>query len=337
MAKRGNQKLKIIYILDILKRFSDEENPMNASQISEKLLEYGIEAERKSIYNDIASLEEYGCDIIKTNDKRGGWFIGEREFEVPEIFLLCDAVRSAKFISVKKTREIINKLHKMLSAAQVKSRSNSVFFAVDGKCTNEELYYSIDSINKAINLKKKIKLTYSSRSFDSNREVMQNEKEMIISPYALSWQDDHYYLVCNYTKYDNLLQLRVDRMRDVEILDETIRHFSEVSEYTEFFDIADYTNKLFMMHGGELCDIELRCNKKITEQVLDRFSEKIFIKNVTDDEFSFTIKAAISEALVTWIINYGDKLTVKKPEILRNMVKERAQKVLSNYSEDENL
>lgn len=334
MAKRGNQKLKIIYILDILKRYSDQENSLNAVEIAEKLLDYGIEAERKSIYNDIASLEDYGADIIKTTDKRGGWFIGDREFEVPEIFLLCDAVRSAKFISVKKTREIISKLHKMLSISQVKKRENSVFFSVDGKCTNEELYYNIDSINEAIEKRKQIKLVYSLREFGKDREVLQKSKEMTVNPYALSWQDDHYYLVGNHVKYDNLIHLRVDRITKVEILGTDVRHFSEVSEYTEFFDIADYANKLFMMHGGELCDIELRCNKKIAERVLDRFSEKIFIKNVTDEEFSITVKAALSEALVTWIINYGEDITVKKPEILKNMIIERARNVLSNYSEE---
>lgn len=331
MAKRGNQKLKIVYVLDILKRFSDEENPLNASEIAEKLLDYGIEAERKSIYNDILSLEEYGCDIIKTVDKRGGWFIGDREFEVPEIYLLCDAVRSAKFISAKKTRELVAKLHKMLSVFQVKRRENAVFFSVDTKCENEELYYNIDKINRAIETKRKIKLIYSSRELGGDRQISKIHKEMTLSPYALAWQDDHYYLVGNYDKYDNLIHLRVDRISKVDILDSKVRHYSEVSDYTEYFDIADYTNKLFMMHGGELCEIEFSCNRKIAEQVLDRFGEKIFIKNVTAERFEFSVNAAISEALVTWIINFGENLTVKKPETLKNMIKERAQKVLSNY------
>lgn len=331
MAKRSNQKLKLIYTLDILKKYSDEQNPLNAREIAQKLLDYGIEAERKSIYNDIACLEEYGCDIIKDN---GGWFIGDREFEVPEIYLLCDAVRSAKFISTKKTRELISKLHNMLSVFEVKKRENSVFFSVDEKCTNEELYYNIDKISNAIQSKKQIKLIYSSRGFSSLREVKLEKREMIVNPYAMTWQDDHYYLVGNHTKYDNLLHLRLDRISAVEMLDSDVRHFSEVSEYTDFFDIADYTKKLFMMHSGELCDIELCCNKKIIEQVLDRFTENIFIKNVTEQSFSFKVPAVISEALVTWIINYGENLTVIKPEKLRNMVIERAQQVLKNYSEE---
>ncbi len=332
MARGRNQKLKLIYVLDILKRYSDEENPLNAVDIAEKLKEYDIEAERKAIYDDIANLEQYGCDIIKTATPKKGWFIGDREFEVPEIYLLCDAVRSARFISAKKTRELISKLHSMLSVNQLNRNKESVFFTMSDKCENEEIYYSIDKISSAIKSNKRIKLVYSSRVIDESRKAAKNSKEMVINPYALTWQDDCYYLIGNYSKYDNLIHLRLDRISKVELLETKVRHFSEVSEYTEFFDVADYTNKLFGMYSGESVDVELRCNRKISEQVFDRFSENIFIKKVTDTHFEITVKAAVSEALVTWVINYGENLTVLKPEILRDMVKDRAEKVLKNYS-----
>ncbi len=330
MPKKPRQKLKLIYTLEILKRYSDEDNPLNAAEISEKLSNYGIEAERKSIYDDIACLEEYGCDIIKSDSPKG-WFIGDREFEVPEIYLLCDAVRSAKFISAKKSGELIGKLNSMLSVNQVKRRENSVYFGAADKCGNEELYYNIDKISTALEQDRQIKLTYSSRYFDSERQIKHFEKEMQINPYALTWQDDHYYLIGNHTKYDNLIHLRLDRISSVEILDTKARHYSEVSAYTAYFDTADYTKKLFGMHGGSLTEVELCCKRTITEQVLDRFSEKIFIKKVTDNEFCFTVKAALSDALVTWIINYGSDLKVNSPDTLRDMVKKRAETVLKNY------
>lgn len=250
---------------------------------------------------------------------------------MPEIYLLCDAVRSARFISAKKTRELILKLHSMLSINQAIRNKSSVYFTAADKCGNEGLYYNIDKISSAIEHRKQIKLVYSSRSLNSSREIIRDSKEMVINPYALTWQDDYYYLVGNHTKYDNLLHLRLDRIISVEITGNPARHFSEVSEYTEFFDTADYTNKLFGMYSGELCEIELRCNNSITEQVLDRFSENIYIKKKDDNEFSFTVKAALSKALVTWIINYGADLKVQKPEILRDMVKNRAREVLENY------
>ncbi len=330
MPKHARQKLKLLYTLEVLKKFSDEENPMNSAKIAEKLSTYGIEAERKSIYDDIACLEDFGCDIIKADGNKG-WFIGDREFEVPEIYLLCDAVRSAKFISAKKTGELISKLNSMLSTNQVKQRENSVYFGTMEKCTNEELYYNIDKITSALQKRLQIKLTYSSRYFNESREIKYNKKEMIINPYALSWQDDHYYLIGNHSKYDNLIHLRLDRISAVKVLDTKARHYSEVSDYKEYFDTADYTDKLFGMYSGDMTEVELCCNKSITEQVLDRFSENIFIKKVTDNEFCLTIKAAISDALVTWIINYGSNIKVNSPEVLRNMVKERAKTVLENY------
>lgn len=330
MARKENQKLKLICILDILKKYSDEDHPLNATKITEYLEELEISAERKSVYNDIKILEDYGCDIIKSSK---GWFIGCRDFEIPEIYLLADAVRSARFISSKKSRELLNKLNSMLSIHQAKRLKNSVFFASNDKSGNEEIYYSIDKISTAIENRKQIKLSYSSRFFSKERTVERRYKEMLINPYALTWQDDHYYLIGNYAKYDNLIHLRLDRINSVTVTEKEIRHFSEVSEYKDFFDTADYTKKLFSMFTGEITDIHFRCNKNITEQVLDRFTENIFITDVTEQEFSFRVKAVISDALVTWIINYGKDLTVLKPDNLKEMIKNRALDVLSNYGD----
>ena len=334
MAKQSGQKLKLLHILDILKKYSDEDHPINASQIAERLSDRGIVAERKSIYDDILNLEDYGYDIIKAPSNKGGWFLGEREFEVPEIYLLSDAVKSAKFISASKTRDLLSKLKNMLSSYEANKRQNAVYFNTFSKCSNEELFYSIDEINRAIENKKQISFIYSSRGFDNNRNIIKKEKEMTVNPYALTWQDDHYYLVGNHNKYDNLLHLRLERMSKVKMLDTASRHFSEVCPYTEFFDIADYTEKLFGMYGGECSEVELCCDKSIVEQVLDRFGEQVFIKNVTETTFSFTVKLRISEALVTWILNYGEKITVKKPQFLSNMIVERINNVLKNYSEE---
>lgn len=335
LAKQSNQKLKIIYVLDILKRYSDEDNPLNSAQIADRLKGMGIQAERKSIYDDISQLQLYGCDIIKSSGVKKGWFVGDREFEVPEIYLLSDAVRTAKFISAKKTRELLSKLSGMLSVNQAKRREKGVFFGTTEKSGNEGIYYNIDKISRAIENREQIRVEYSSRQFDENRTVRRISKEMYINPYALCWQDDHYYLIGNHSKYDNLIHLRLDRMDSVELTGRPARHFSCVSDYRDFFDTADYTYKLFGMHSGELMETELVCSRRITEQVLDRFGQDIFITNVTDREFTFRIKAAVSEALVTWIINYGGDLRVKKPQQLKDMVTQRAKAVLKNYTDGE--
>lgn len=330
MSKKSNQKLKLICVLDVLRKFSDEENPLSANEISEHLLAQGIEAERKSIYADIEALIDYGYDIVRSFSGKKGFFLGSRDFEEAEIFLLSDAVRTARFISPKKTRQLLSKLDSMLSSGQVARREKNVYFDAAQKCGNEEIFYNIDTISKAISQKQQVVFNYTSREL-KGREFVNIIKPMQVSPYALTWQDDHYYLICNYEKYDNLLHLRLDRITKANICETASRHFSQVSEYKDYFDIADYTNRLFGMHSGNLVTIELCCKREMAKMVSDRFSENIFITNVTETEFCFSYKAAISEALVTYILNFGDGIKVIKPQQLKDMIVDRTKKVLNMY------
>ncbi len=329
MPKSWRQKLKILYVLEILKKYSDEEHPLTATKICEYLASEGIEAERKSIYSDIEALCDSGYDILRSYSPKG-FFMASREFEEAEIYLLCDAVRTAKFISPRKTRELVKKLGSMLSEPERRKREKDVYWSPLQKCVNEEIFYNIDTISRAIGENKKVSFNYVSREF-VGREFQNVVKTRKVSPYALTWQDDHYYLICNYEKYDNLMHLRLDRITKAEVSSEKARHFSEVSEYTDFFDVADYTSKLFGMFTGEIGTIELCCKREIAKTVADRFSENIFITNVTEKEFCFSYEAALSEALVTFIMNFGDGIKVVKPQLLKDMITDRAQKILNIY------
>lgn len=331
MGGRNGQKLKLLYIIEILKSETDEDHPLSATEICDKLAAWDVTAERKAIYDDIDKLIDFGFDIIKTRTPKSGFFLASREFEIPEIYLLTDAVRTAKFISPKKTRELVAKLDGMLSRYQAKKRNKAIFVDNTGKCTNEEIYYTIDTINEAIENRKKISLKYGIRALNDNREIVTVYNERVVSPYAMTWQDDHYYLICNNEKYNNLLHLRIDRMKTVEQTNDKIRPFSEVSDYTDVFDIADYTQKLFGMYSGDLKDVELKCSKKYIEQIADRFSENIFIRNVTDTHFNITVKAVESPALVTWIMNYGDGIEVLAPDSLKELIINRTKSILNLY------
>lgn len=329
MSKSWGQKLKLIAVLDVLREHSDEENPITASAICDLLAERGITAERKSVYADIEALTDYGYDIVRSYSPKG-FFLGSREFEEAEIYLLSDAVRTAKFISPKKTRVLVKKLGSLLSRGQRKKREKDIYFNPSQKCSNEEIFYNIDTISQAIRQNKMVEFDYVSREL-KGREFVDVIKKLWVSPYALTWQDDHYYLICNFQKYDNLVHMRLDRMSKVKIRKETARHFSEVSEYTDFFDVADYTNKIFGMYTGNIQTIELCCKKKLAKTVVDRFSENIFITNVTDDEFCFSYKAAVSDALVTFLLNFGDEIKVINPQNLKEMIVNRAEKVINMY------
>ena len=331
MAARSGQKLKLLYIVDILRKYSDEDHPISAAEICSKLSLFNVTAERKSVYNDIEQLIFYGYDIIKTRTPKAGFFLGSREFEIPEISLLTDAVKTAKFISAKKTRELISKLEAMQSIYQLNSLNKGIYFDVDSKTKNEEIYYTIDTVSRAIENKKQIKFEYNVRTINENKEITISSSQKIISPYAMTWQDDHYYLIGNYEKYDNLIHLRIDRMHKVEITDKNSRSFSEVSDYKSVFDVADYTKRLFGMYTGNIENIELKCSREILEQVVDRFGDSIFITKLTDKTFNINYKAVVSEALVTWIINFGNKIEAVSPENLREMVKERLYRVIELY------
>ncbi|MBO4734077.1 MAG: WYL domain-containing protein, partial [Clostridia bacterium] len=250
MASGASQKLKLLYIIKILEEYSDEEHPLSSTFIIQKLEAYGISAERKAIYDDIECLQEFGLDIIKTRNPKAGYFLADREFELPEIYLLEDAVRTAHFISEKKTRDLCKKLDKKLSVHQLDRNKSGIYINTDGKTKNESIFYNIDTISRAIENRRKITFKYGVRQLNGRREIETVYKDRTVSPYALTWQDDHYYLICNYDKYDNLLHLRVDRMKSVAETDEQYRRFSEVSKYTDTFNVADYTQSLFDMFAG---------------------------------------------------------------------------------------
>lgn len=331
MEARRNGKLKILYIVDILRKYSDEEHPLNATEICHYLQDYDIYAERKAIYDDLENLIDYGFDIIKTRSPRAGVFLASREFELPELYLLTDAVQAADFITPKKTRELVQKLDAMMSREQARVREKSTYIEYKRKCHNEEIYISIDTARQAIESKKKLSLRYINKALGEGRSIVEKEKHFTVSPYALIWTEDHYYLVCNNEKYDNLMHLRLDKMKSVSILDEPFRHFSEITSYKERFDTADYAMKTFNMFGGELCEIELRASERLLDQAVDRFSEDIHIIDRSNGKFSFRIKALVSEGLIGWLMQFGDEIEVVSPALLRENIKEKVRSISSLY------
>ena len=331
MAARLNQKLKILYILDILKKYSDEETPINATEICEKLFSLGVTAERKSIYSDIDALIDYGYDIIKTRTPRFGYFLAEREFELPEIYLLADAVRSADFITPKKTRELLLKFDSLLSVNQAAKHRRTTYISAQHKGKNEEIFYNIDKINSATEKGVKIKTTYCKRKLLPNKKIVTEEKELIISPYATLWQNDHYYLVGNNEKYDNLIHLRLERMKHIEITNIPARPFCEVSEYSDRFDVADYAAKTFNMFGGQSTEVEFRCSNDKLEQIIDRFSEEITVYKLTEKDFCFRTTVIESEGLINWILSFGADIEVLNPQTLREKICNRINALKEIY------
>lgn len=332
MAGQKNSKLKLLYLKEIFEKYSDEENVLNATDIVNHLEDYGITCERKSVYKDIEILIEYGLDIIKTTKPKTGYFLASRKFELAEIRLLNDAVQAANFISKKKTAQLIEKTDSLVSRQQAVRLKKQVFINDRIKCDNEEIFYSIDSLDSAIKSEKKVRLKYTKRKLDSKFAACNEQKEFVLSPYALIWSNDHYYLVANNEKYDNIMNVRIDRIKNVEILDASIRHFSEVSEYKRTFDCADYVSKTFNMFSGKPESAELKCRIEILEEMLDRFGLKVSIRKGEDGWFYVHDDLFINEGLVSWIMQFGENIEVIYPARLKNMIVEKSEKILSLYN-----
>lgn len=299
------------------------------------LLNHGIECERKSIYSDIQTLEDYGMEILRVRTPENGYYLASREFEEPQLRLLIDAVQAANFITEKKTKELIKKIACLCSESTGKNLTKQVYIENRVKCTNEEIYYSIDVLNRAIQQGKKVAFTYCKRVVEENsRSAKIQEKNHVLSPYALIWSSDHYYLVGNNQKYDNLMHVRIDRMKKVEMLEEPSRPYSEVSQYKRYFDSADYAERLFNMFSGELRELDFLCDNSILEEILDRVGKTANITKSDDGHFRMRMKMVVSEGLISWIMQFGNKLEVIEPAELRTQVRERASEILKLYEKE---
>lgn len=326
-------KLKLLYIKDYLEKYSDESNPVSADELLQMLLEKGIECERKSIYSDVQALRDYGIDIFRVRVPKNGYYIGSRNFEIPEVRLLIDAVQAAKFITAKKSKDLIKKISTLCSENQAENIAQQIYIDSTVKCANEEIYYNIDVINRAIEEGRQIVFIYRRRKInDSADGITSTQKTLTVSPYAMIWSDDHYYLVGNNCKYDNLMHVRIDRMKKVELTDVPSRPFCEVSEYQDFFDAADYSSKLFDMFSGQTENLEFYCDNAIVEEILDRFGSAAKISKAYDSEhFKVSVKAAFSDGLVSWAMQYGRKIQIIQPASLIDRLKEKADEIARLY------
>lgn len=325
-------KLKTLLIYQILEKYSDEDNPLSTTQLIDMLKEYGINCERKSIYADIEALNEIGCDILSVKSPKRGFFMASRKFEIPEVMLLIDAVTSAGFITPKKTRILVDKLESLMSVEQAKTMTSQVYVdANSSKCDNEEIYITIDRLHGAIMGKKKVKFIYKRRCIDAKNKKNYTEKTFKVSPYALIWKDDHYYLIGNHEKYNNLMNLRIDRIKKLVILDDDARPINEVSSYENELDTRDYSSKMFNMFSGEECKVTLICDLNLQEEMLDRFGNSIKLEAIDLSHFKTTVTATLSDGLVSWIMQYGDGVKVVEPQELVVKIKEKATSIINVY------
>ncbi len=332
MPGRADSKLKTLYLMDILREKTDEDHPMSAADICQELDDRGVAAERKSIYANLEVLRQYNLDIVKTSTPRKGFFLGDREFEPVELRLITDAVQSASFISQANSRKLIAKFEKNLSIYQRENFRKQVYIDKKNKTDNDAIYYRINELAEAIDQKCRVRVTYERRRLEEGSTVRNETRIMTVSPYAMVWLNDHYYLICNNAKYDNLMHLRIERIKRVDLLDnEPVRPVSEVSEYTREFDTADYSSKIFEGFSGTVEVVELRCANELYDTIADMFGSKLAILGADENTFTVRVEAATSEGFIGWVLKFGTKMEVVSPHRVREQVRKTAEAVAKQY------
>ncbi|MDE6749781.1 MAG: WYL domain-containing protein [Lachnospiraceae bacterium] len=329
MPKSSNQKLKLLYIIKILSEQTDEEHCISTQQLIEELAKYDIKAERKSIYDDINQLIDFGYDIILIKSKiNGGYYMAGREFELAELKLLVEVVQSSKFITLKKSKELIAKIEKLASKPEAKQLQRQVYVANRIKTANESIYYIVDDIHRAIQNNEQISFQYLEWNLEKKLMPRREGKLYRVSPWALTCKDENYYLIAHDNEEDKIKHFRVDKMGSIKALPNVKR---EGSALFERFDIADYANKTFSMYGGKEESVTIQLENHLIGVVMDRFGQDVSIRVRDEEHFSVRVTVAISGQFFGWLTGLGPGARLIAPESVVTQYQEFIDGIIKNY------
>ena len=328
MARSAFQKLKILYVMDYLLKNSDEEHPVSVAQLIAELSSRGISAERKSIYDDIECLQEYGLDIIQTGaGKNNGYYVSGRDFELPELKLLVDSVQCSKFITHKKTMSLIKKIGALASVHEARLLNRQVYVKNRIKTMNESIYYNVDEIHRGIAENKKIRFHYFEYTVQKQRRFKREGAWYVISPYSLGWDDENYYLVGFDSDAGIIKHFRVDKMADIGLTDEA----RDGQDTYAALDMGVYARKTFGMFTGEETAVKLRFEKDMVGVVLDRLGRDVML--IPDGEEHFTVRTdvVVSPQFFAWIFGFAGKAKILEPQSVVDAMQAQLDKVKEQY------
>ncbi len=328
MARSANQKLKLLLLREYLERNSDEAHPISTAQLLEYLASEGISAERKSVYSDLETLQAFGLDLIRVRDgNSSGWYIGERVFQLPELRLLADSVQSSRFITRKKSLELIAKLEGLTSIHQAKGLRRQVVVKNRIKTMNESIYYLVDELHAAINGDKRIRFHYAGYDGRGERILRRGGAWYDVSPYALLWDDENYYLVGYDSAASAIRHYRVDKICDLR----TAGDGREGREAFAALDMSEYTSAHFGMFSGTPEKIRLECRDTLAGAVIDRFGADTMLISSREGYFTVTVPVAVSEPFFGWVCSFGGDMKLLSPESAVEAFRTHLRKLAETY------
>ena len=327
MSKGSNQKLKLSYLCKIMQEKTDDEHRLTLPQIIKELQKHDITAERKSLYDDFKVMEnELGIEVIKEQEGRETYYhVGSRTFELAEVKLLIDAIQSSKFISKSKSDVLIKKMNAFVSEYQAKQLKRQVYVNDRIKTMNESIYYSVDSIHTALMNNKQIEFLYCSWTIDKKLEPRKDGQKYKVSPWALTWADENYYLVAYDAEAGKVKHYRVDKMMKLSVVDKK----RDGEEHFKNFDMTTYALENFSMFGGEIKRVHIEFPNEKVGIFIDRFGKDISIRPVDDGRSKIAVDVAISLQFFGWIFSLGKDVAITGPEAVVEMYKKELQNRLT--------
>ncbi len=329
MSRGANQKFKFTYLMQIMLEKTDDDHGLTIAQILEELEKYDVTAERKSIYADFQDMtDKFGIEIIKEQVGRDTYYhVGAREFELAEVKLLIDAIQSSKFITQNKSKELISKIKKFVSDHQATQLERQVFINDRVKTMNESVYYNVDFIHTAINQNMKIRFKYYRWDISKKLVATHNGEEIHVSPWALVWDDENYYMVAIDDSDEKIKHYRVDKMMHISLSEERRAGRKLFND----FDMAKFSKATFGMYGGELCKVKIRIANHMCGVFIDRFGKDITFFPVDEDHSEFFVDVNVSPQFFGWIFSLGNDVRVIGPDEVVEQMKEAAKEFLKNF------
>ena len=333
MSRSSRQKEKLLYLQKIMLEKTDEDHALTINEIKDLLAGYDIQTERKSLYDDLRILETFGLDICRTRGRDTRYFVGSRDFEIPELKLLVDAIQSSKFITHSKSIKLISKLEKLVSENEGKQLQREVYVTNRVKTLNEQIYYNVDEIHNAISDNKKISFRYMKWAVDfgGRQKIVRVErhpdKKYLVSPFALCWDDENYYLIAYDSAEDKLKHFRVDKMEKIKIEDAK----RDGMDRFEKFNLAHYAESVFSMFGGEECEVKLSVDNDLIGVIVDRFGSDIYIVRESDTSFLVNVRVVLSPQFFAWLFGLGLKVRIISPKKALDEYKTKIQELSALY------
>ena len=327
MPKGPNQKLKLLYLMRYLLRESDEKHPVTVAQMIAELERLGVSAERKSIYDDLEALRLYGLDVVQERGQTTTYYVGGRDFELPELKLLVDSIQSSKFVTEKKTLALIRKLEGLASVYDAQMLERQVYVRGRVKSMNESVYYNVDEISGAITRDRAIRFQYFEITPDKKRQYRRGGALYTVSPYALIWDDENYYLLAYDAAAGGLRHYRVDKMAHISALEQP----REGGAVFRALDMSQYSRQVFGMFGGQTQRVKLRFANHLAGAVVDRFGKDVMLLRDGEERFTVTVEVAVSPQFFAWVYGFGTEAEILSPAPLRREAAQRAKEIAAMY------